>query len=450
MVLKKRGGGVKKAIVNPKLISKFFRKFLNAAQRIQFYYGGSSSGKSTTFMMFAVLWMVQGRTIAIMTKLSVKIKDSTWPEVLDAIDRFGLAGEFDIRIGDRDIIHKSSGGRAIFRGLDKESKIKSVKVRSSPAIDTIICEEVTDFTFDDIKQLMTRQRGETKFPKRFIGLFNPILITHHIYTSFFKEIAHLFDFNSEDFTVAEYSRDVVLRRTGKVVKQDILICKSTYLDNEFLSEEDEATLESYKESSKYHYQVYCLGNFGVLGDRIFDDNLFDIDHEDIPTSGVDLRCGLDFGFNDPNAFVITKYDRARGNIYIITEFVDNKLSNEKICARIIELFNFYNIPVNTRISAESADPKSISALSELGLSIEKAEKHVFSQIMWLKLNSIYISKKSKNGQTDLGNYAWKKDKKTGLSIDEPDHSFSHLPDALRYAYWREAAQTGSMQFTHNH
>ena len=32
----------------------------------------------------------------------------------------------------------------------------------------------------------------------------------------------------------------------------------------------------------------------------------------------------------------------------------------------------------------------------------------------------------------LSNYAWKKDKVSDKIMNEPEHDFSHLPDALRY------------------
>ena len=32
----------------------------------------------------------------------------------------------------------------------------------------------------------------------------------------------------------------------------------------------------------------------------------------------------------------------------------------------------------------------------------------------------------------LSNYAWKKDKLSGKIMPEPEHDFSHIPDAIRY------------------
>ena len=47
------------------------------------------------------------------------------------------------------------------------------------------------------------------------------------------------------------------------------VCHSTYKDNKFLTEEDKKTLESFKDTDLYYYNVYCLGEWGVLGKTYF-------------------------------------------------------------------------------------------------------------------------------------------------------------------------------------
>ena len=48
------------------------------------------------------------------------------------------------------------------------------------------------------------------------------------------------------------------------------IVHSTYLDNDFLDDDYKKLLESYKETDEYYYNVYALGNWGVLGKTVFD------------------------------------------------------------------------------------------------------------------------------------------------------------------------------------
>ena len=46
--------------------------------------------------------------------------------------------------------------------------------------------------------------------------------------------------------------------------------KTTYKDNDHLDDDYRRTLEGYKDTDPYYYQVYCLGQWGVIGKTIFD------------------------------------------------------------------------------------------------------------------------------------------------------------------------------------
>ena len=51
---------------------------------------------------------------------------------------------------------------------------------------------------------------------------------------------------------------------------NIEIFHSTYKNNDFLDDDYKKLLESYKETDEYYYNVYCLGQWGVLGKTVFD------------------------------------------------------------------------------------------------------------------------------------------------------------------------------------
>lgn len=414
--------------IDPKILDEIYRPMMTLDKRTSIIYGGAGSGKTVTFMRLAVIWALEGRTSLILRKWAAKLSDGNWPDTLKFMDEYDLTKYFDINNSTKTIKSKVSKGAIMFRGLDKESKIRSITSPTSGAIDTIIMDEATDFDKSDISQLILRQRGLTKFPLRLILLFNPIMKSHHIYKRYFQPIEAEYDFNQDD--VRYYEDD------------DLMIMKTWYQDNSFIGEQAAKSYEDMKYDSLYHYNVFTLGRFGVLGERIFDDNLFDINHNNIPNH-LEYKVGLDFGYNDPNAFILTAYDRRTNDIYVLADFVVSKQLHRELANKILDTFDRFNVPRNIAIFADSADPTAIATLNQFGLNVrEPKSKAVLNGIMWLKLNSIYVSNKASSAKNDLTSYAWKKDKHTGEAIDEPDHTYSHLPDSLRYAYSYE--WTGGM------
>ena len=116
------------------------------------------------------------------------------------------------------------------------------KLKSVTPIDGVLTdiwiEEATETLYEAYKQLTKRLRGLTtnNLPKRVIFSFNPILQTHWIYKEFF---------GGWDDSKRLY-RD-----------EDLVILKTTYVDNLFLSPDDVKSLEN--ETDKYFYNVYTLG-----------------------------------------------------------------------------------------------------------------------------------------------------------------------------------------------
>ena len=48
------------------------------------------------------------------------------------------------------------------------------------------------------------------------------------------------------------------------------VCFSTYKDNKFLTDADRKALEDLKYTDEYTYNVYCLGQWGIIGKTVFD------------------------------------------------------------------------------------------------------------------------------------------------------------------------------------
>ena len=188
--------------------------------------------------------------------------------------RWGLSELFDINKTDGTITCRN-GYQIIFAGLDDVEKLKSLTPARGVFTDVRI-EEATEVSFDSIKQLLKRQRGgDPETPKRLTLSFNPILRTHWIFKEYFSGIGWA-------------DEQSAYRDPG------LSILKTTYKDNRFLTADDIKDLES--ETDSYYYNVYTLGNWGILGHVIFTKWRVE-DLSSMSQEWTNRRNGLDFGFS---------------------------------------------------------------------------------------------------------------------------------------------------------
>ena len=117
------------------------------------------------------------------------------------------------------------------------------------------------------------------------------------------------------------------------------------------------------------------------------------------------------------------------------------MSNERIAKEITEMG--YR---KEKIKAEAAEPKSIDRLYELGLiHIQQARKgkdSINNGIDFLQDFHMIVHPRCVNFITEISNYTWDTDTKTGRRLNKPIDDFNHLMDAMRYSmedYSRSAA-----------
>lgn len=196
----------------------------------------------------------------------------------------------------------------------------------------------------------------------------------------------------------------------------------TYKDNEALDYRIVETIERRK-GNKNWWRVYGLGLLGEVEGKIYKDwRIID----SIPHEARLEGYGLDFGYsNDPSALVAVYYYNGG---YIVDEITYQKGLTNKQLADII-----LNQPKGL-VVADSAEPKSIDEISSYGVSITPANKgkgSVLQGIQYVQDQRISITKRSLNIIKEYRNYLWKTDK-DGKIINEPDHTWSHGMDAIRY------------------
>lgn len=133
------------------------------------------------------------------------------------------------------LISFANGSEIIFAGLDDVEKLKSIY-----NLHCIWIEEASELLESDFNQLDIRLDGSGNYKKQIVLSFNPISVTHWLKRRFF-------DLPDPRARVHE----------------------STYKDNRFLDQETIRTLESFKDRDPYYYQVYALGQWGVIGKTVF-------------------------------------------------------------------------------------------------------------------------------------------------------------------------------------
>lgn len=201
--------------------------------------GGGGSGKS----IFAGRKVLErcatepGHRMLVVRKVAKTLRESCFDQLkAQAMQYYGPAVKMIPRGKSGDMyITFTNGSEILFAGLDDVEKLKSIH-----DISGIWIEEASELLEGDFNQLDIRLRGERKYYKQIIISFNPISITHWLKKRFFDR--------EDDRVVTSWT---------------------TYRDNRFLPEEDRLTLEAFRETDPYYYQVYCLGQWGVLSQTIF-------------------------------------------------------------------------------------------------------------------------------------------------------------------------------------
>ena len=209
------------------------------AHRYLVMYGGAGSGKSVFAAQRLVVRMMSKKlcNVLVVRKVGDTNRTSTFALLRQIISRWGLSSIFDVT--DLRIVCKVTGNECIFKGLDDPEKIKSVTFAKGELTDIWI-EEASEITEEDFNQLDIRLRGKG-IHGQITLTFNPVNILHWLKRRFFD--------NKDDRAVT---------------------IKTTYKDNDHLDDDYRRTLEGYKDTDPYYYQVYCLGQWGVIGKTIFD------------------------------------------------------------------------------------------------------------------------------------------------------------------------------------
>lgn len=382
---------------------KFYPYLFDYSNRFEFYMGSAGSGKSYFITQKLIIRAInEPIRILVCRKYATTIRQTVFSLFCDVIKKWKLDKHVKINQSDYRITFLHNGSEIIFTGLDEETKLLSLN-----NIGSVFIEEVFEVEEELVEQLNLRMRGKTK-NQQIIMAWNPISQDSWLY----------------DFTVTHPPKSSVF-------------IHSTYKDNPFLSLDYIQSLEELQFRNPQKWRIYGLGEWGINTDGLVFRNWRkgEYDVQELAKKGWELRVGMDLGFIDPSTIVSSMYNAETSTIYVFDSWSESGCQLDEI-KKALEKREWINR--HTKIYMDSADARAIDYFRRQGYNAVQCLKgpgSVESRITFLQNHEIVVNEVS--GQkliTELSNFSYIKDKKTGKYTEKTTHEYSHCIDGLGYAY----------------
>jgi phage terminase large subunit len=338
--------------------------------------GGSRSSKTFSLCQMFILHALQhpNIVISVVRKTFPALRSTVLRDFIEVLRSMDL---YDISKHNRteQIYTFDNGAMVEFFSVDDEQKVRGRKR------DICWCNEANELFHDDFIQL--NMRTATKM---------------------------FFDYNPSDSQSWLYV----------LPPDDMILIKSTYLDNPFLDKSIKKQIEQLKFTDEALYQIYALGERSISKSNIFN-NWTKIDQR--PERFKDYIYGLDFGYNHPTALIKVWY--FENEIYLEEIIYESYLTTTDL----IEKMKLINVDNVNEIMADYSRPEIIREIQNSGFNCLNANKEVKKGIDLVKSKIVYYS--GENINREYENYKWKK--KQDTILDEPVKLFDDAMDAIRYA-----------------
>ena len=395
----------------PEIVGKGYGTFWRFKGRYRVVKGSRASKKSKTTALWFIVNMMQypeANTLVI-RKTFRTLKDSCFTELKWAVHRLKVDAFWEFKESPLEATYKPTGQKIYFRGLDDPLKVTSITVDVGVLCWAWLEEAYEVMKEDDFNILDESIRGEV--PE---GLFKQWTITFNPWNEHHFLKKRFFDCPPDP---------------------DILAITTNYMCNEWLDAADIKVFEDMKKRNPRRYDVAGLGGWGIVDGLVYEnwkEQAFDHTSDEFKKEHPNLvSCfGLDFGYtNDPSTLFCGLLDLKEKRLFVFDEMYEKGLSNKRI-AETVQAMGYGK----ERITADSAEPKSIDELKSLGLRVKAATKgkdSIKNGIQWIQDLEIIIHPRCVNFITEISNYTWDQDK-FGTKLNVPIDDFNHLMDAMRY------------------
>lgn len=375
---------------------------------ISYTFKGGRGGLKSSYVALKIVELIKNNPImhaCITRQVAGTLKDSVYAQMKWAINELGLLEEFDFKVSPLEIRYKKTGQVIYFRGLDDETKLKSIKPE-----------------FGYIGILWKEEKDQMKGPEQERSVNQSVL----------RGGSESYDFSSYN---PPKSKSNWVNRLELEPDSKRVIHTSCYLDAppEWLGQKFIDDAAHLKEVNPAAYEHEYLGVPNGDGGNVFEYlEIRDITDEEI--SKMDrIFAGVDYGwYPDQFCYLRTYYDSAREKIYLIDELYVNKWSNSKTAEWIKKKgYDDYTM------ICDSAEPKSVNDFRDAGLPARGAIKGPGSieyGFKFLQTKTIVIDpKRTPNAYKEITEYEYDRDKEGNVISGYPDGN-DHAISALRYAY----------------
>lgn len=407
-----------------------FRAIMSHKKERYTFTGGRASCKSSFISLVIVILIVMfpNYNALILRKTAKTLRRSVFEQIVWAINKLGLTARFKIpksQTAALPITYIRKNGQTqyiIFAGSDDPEKLKSIKV-SSGYFAILWVEEKTEFTPAELQniKISVLRGGETFY---IFESYNPPSAARHW-----------------------------CNREAATYDPNRMVIHTTYKDipREWLGDAILHDIEHTKQNNRRAYENIYLGVVTGTGQNVFENvELREITDEEIAAFDY-LYSGIDWGYYpDPFAFSTSAFNASKQTLYIFDELYMNKQGNYEAFQKLSEHMKACGMNIETdRITADSAEPKSIADFRTWGGNVRGAIKGIGSRdasFKWLQgLKRIIIDPaRCPRIADEFTLYEHEIDRRTGeVLTGYPDGQPDHGIDTVRYALetiWRHGGE----------
>lgn len=364
-------------------------------------YGGANAGKTYSIadkLLYQSIWQNDRPLKALVIR---KTFPALRVSALEIIEKRAALFKMPFNLNKADWIARCYNMTFIFQSLNNKEDYE--KLKSQTDIDFIWINEIIQLREPDYDECLRRMRGGKSRFEQIIIDFNPLGKTSWIYKRFFER--NVGDARKLRYTILDNHPDyLALEKTQRELQR----------------------LKATKNHNKNYYDIYFLGEWGELEGIIYD---WDVVGKPKGQFYDEIFYGGDFGYSVDPAVLLRIYRKA--NEFWLEELVyETELTNQALGRKMRE----EGVQPDDYVYFDSAEPKSIQELCDMGFTVkpcEKGQDSVVAGIDFLQEQTIHIIDGGENISIEQRSYVRQQDK-DGNWLPKPIEFNNHAMSAARY------------------